>query len=147
MLRRARFGNCDDITIADGPGQRDSGCRAIMCRTDTCERGIAQQASARAAERGIGHHRYAVPLAPWQQVMLDAAITEVVEDLIGRTPIAMRNTEKIFHVTELEVGHAPGADLPRRAQTLERRHNAGEIGVSTWPVQQVEIEMISAETG
>src|SRR5712691_7516652 len=79
--------------------------------------------------------------------MLDAAITEVVEDLIGRTPIAMCNTEEIFHVTDLEVGHAPGANLPRRAQIFERRHNDGEIGVSTWPVQQVEIEIISPETG
>src|SRR5712691_11877926 len=51
MLRQARFGNCDDITIADGPGQRDSSCRAIMWSTDTCKRGIAQQASACAAER------------------------------------------------------------------------------------------------
>src|SRR5947208_12406161 len=74
-------------------------------------------------------------------------MTEVVEDLIGGTPIAVRNTEETFHFTDREVGHAPGANLPRRAQTFERRHSVGEIGVSTWPVQQVEIEMISAETG
>src|SRR6516165_1284145 len=79
--------------------------------------------------------------------MLDIAIAEVVEDLIGRAAIAVCNTEEVFHVTDLEVGHAPGVNLPRCAQSFECRHNAGEIGISTWPVQQIEIEMIRAETG
>jgi hypothetical protein len=39
------------------------------------------------------------------------------------------------------------ASLPSRAQTFERRHNAGEVGDPIRPVQQVEIEIISAETG
>src|SRR5215831_1796 len=81
MLGRAGFGNCNDLTIADGPGQRDSGCRATMGGADTCKRGVAQQASAGAAERRVGHHRHAVLLAPWQQITLDAAIVEVIKDL------------------------------------------------------------------
>src|SRR5215469_1317695 len=78
--------------------------------------------------------------------MLDAAIAEVIKHLIGRAAIAVWNTEKVFHVIDLEVGHAPGANLRRRAQAFERCDNAGELSVPTWPVQQVEIEMISAET-
>ena len=35
-----------------------------------------------AAEWRISHHRHAVPLAPWQQVTLYAAITETVRKLI-----------------------------------------------------------------
>ena len=40
---------------------------------------------------------------------------DVVRDLIGRAAIAVWNTEEVFHVADLEVGHAPGANLPRRA--------------------------------
>src|ERR1700680_4063079 len=115
MRRRTGFGNCNDVTVADGPGQRASGWRATMCCANTCKRGITQQAGAGAAERRIGHYRHAVPLAPWQQVMLDAAAADVVSNLIGRAAIAVGNTEEVFHVTDLEVGHAPGANLPRRA--------------------------------
>jgi hypothetical protein len=32
-------------------------------------------------------------------------------------------------------------------QTFKRRYNAGKVGISTWPVQQVKIEMVGAETG
>ena len=54
---------------------------------------------------------------------------------------------KVFHVADCEVGHAPGTNFARRAQIFEPDHNSGEISVRTWPVQQIEIEMISAETG
>ena len=37
------------------------------------------------------------------------------EKLIGRViAIAVWNTEKVFHVADFEVGHAPGANRPRR---------------------------------
>src|SRR6516162_10767187 len=78
--------------------------------------------------------------------MLDVAIAEIIKDLIGRAAIAVWNTQEVLHVADLEVGHAPGVNLPGRAQAFERPHNAGELSVPTWPVQQVEIEMISAET-
>src|SRR6516165_2327181 len=93
----------------------------------------------------MGHHRHAVPLAPWQQVRLDVAIAEIIKDLIGRAAIAVWNTQEGLHVADLGVGHAPGVNLPGRAQAFERPHNAGELSVPSWPVQQVEIEMISAE--
>src|SRR6266516_6031713 len=89
MRRRTGFGNCNDVTVADGPSQRDGGCRATMCCANMYKRGITQQADAGAAERRIGHHRHAVLLAPWQQVMLDAAAADVVSDLIGRAAIAV----------------------------------------------------------
>src|SRR3954453_17218108 len=108
---------------------------------------MAQQAGAGATERRIGHHRDAVPLAPGQQVALDSTATEVVKYLIGRAAIAARNAEQGFHVADLEVGHAPGADLPRRFETFEPRHNGGEISVPSWPMQQVEVQVIGAEPG
>src|SRR5215475_13059630 len=106
------FGNCNDVTAADSPGQRNGGCRATVCRANTCKRGITQQAGAGAAERRIGHHRHAVLLTPWKQVMFNAAVVEVVKDLIGRAAIALWDTEQIFHLAHGEVRHAPGTYLP-----------------------------------
>ena len=91
MRDRTRFGNCNDVTAADGPGKRNSGCRAVVCCANTCKRGITQQIGAGATERRIGHHRHAVPLAPWQPFMFNAAVLEAVRDLIGRAAIALRN--------------------------------------------------------
>src|ERR1035441_7591958 len=111
MHRRAGFWNCDNGTAADGPGQRDRGRRATVCCADTCKRGVTQQAVA--AERSIGHHRHAALLAPWQQIILNSAAVDVVKDLIGRAAVGVWNTEEVFHVSNFEVGYAPGANLPR----------------------------------
>jgi hypothetical protein len=146
MRYGTRFGNCNGVTAADGPGQRNSGCRATVCCTNTCKHRIAQQAGAGAAEWRIGHHRHAVLLAPRQQVMFNAAVADVVRDLISRAAIALSNTEQVFQVSDLEVGHAPGANLPCRAQIFKSLHDAGEVGDPIWPVQQIEIEMIRTET-
>ena len=85
------------------------------CCADTYKRGITQQAGTGSAERRVSHHRHAVLLAPWQQVTLYAAVAEAVRELISRAAIAFWNTEQIFHVADLEVGHTPGANPSRRA--------------------------------
>ena len=55
VRRGAGFGNCNDVTAADGPGQRD-GCRRATARSaNLCKHGITQQPGAGAAERRIGH--------------------------------------------------------------------------------------------
>ena len=64
------------------------------------------------AERCIGHHRHATLLAPGQEVILNAAVAEIVQDLIGRAAVAVGNTEEVLHVTDCEVGDAPGANFP-----------------------------------
>src|SRR5262249_35323882 len=61
--------------------------------------------------------------------------------------IALRNTEEVFHVLDREVGHAPGPSLPGRAQIFERLHDMGKVGHAVGPVQQIQIEIIRAETG
>src|ERR1019366_3539032 len=113
MRGRAGFWNCDNVTAADGPGQRDRGRRATVCRTDTCKRRVMRQAGT--AEGSIGHHRHAALLAPWQQIILNAAAADVVTNLIGRAAVAVWNMEEVFHVADFKVGHTPGANLPRRA--------------------------------
>ena len=52
---------------------------------------------------------------PWQQIMFDVAVTEVVRDLISGTTITLWNMEQLFQVTDIEVGHAPRAYLPSHA--------------------------------
>src|ERR1700726_4393493 len=115
MRHRTGFGNCNDVAVADGPGQRNSGCRATVCCADTCKRGITQQAGTGAAERRISHHRHAVLLAPWQQVMFYAPVAEAVRELSSRAAIAFWNTAHVSHVAHLEIGHAPDANLLPRA--------------------------------
>src|SRR5262249_28796449 len=122
MRYGTRFGNCNDVTAADGPGERNSGCRAIVCCANTCKRcantckrGITQQIGAGATEWRIGHHRHTVPLAPRQQSTFDAAVPDVVKHLISRAAIALWNMEQVFEVSDLKVGHPPGANLPCRA--------------------------------
>src|SRR5262245_40301609 len=115
MLHRAGFGNCNDITVADGPGQSNSGCRACMRRTDTDKRGITQQLGAGAAKRRISHHRHAVPPAPREQVTLNAPVPATVRQLTSRPATALSNTEEILHIADLEIGNAPRANLSRRA--------------------------------
>jgi hypothetical protein len=65
-----------------------------MCRGNSLKNGIAQQAGAEATKRRIGHHRHAVPFAPWQEVAFNAAAAEVVKDLIGRAAIALCNVKR-----------------------------------------------------
>src|SRR5262245_39640782 len=113
MRHRAGFGNCNDITVADGPGQSNSGRRAAMRCTDTFKRRITQQLGAGAAEGGISHHRHAVALAPWEQVTFNAPVPDTVRELISRATIALWNTEEIFHIADLEIGDAPRANLSR----------------------------------
>src|SRR5215472_17434642 len=112
--------NCNDVTAADGPGQRNSGCRATVCCANTCKRGITQQAGGGAAEWRIGHHRHAVLLAPWQQVMFDAAVADVVRDLISRTAIAFWNTEQVLHVADLIA--RPAEPWPNAGITVPSRN-------------------------
>jgi hypothetical protein len=52
-------------------------------------------------------------LAPWQQVMFNAAVAEIVRDLIGGTAIAIGNIEKVLHVPDLEIGKTLKFEAPR----------------------------------
>src|SRR4029453_9641298 len=116
-----------------------------MRRSNPCKCGITQQFGAGAAEGRVSHHRHAVPFAPWKQVTLNAPVANAVRELISRTAIALWNTEETFHVADLEIGDAPSANFSRVKQFFKRGHNAGEVSDPSWPVQQIEIEMVGAE--
>ena len=84
-------------------------------------------------------------LAPWEKITLNGAIIETVRDLIRRASITVWDTEESFHLASVEVGHALSWNFPRRAQLFETRYNVGELGVGDWRVQQIEIEIVSAD--
>src|SRR5215472_8591480 len=86
-------------------------------------------------------------LAPWQQLIFNGTVADVVRDLIGRAEIAVWNMEELLHVPDAEVGHTPGPNLPRRAETFERRDNDGQVGAPISPVREVKIQVFSPETG
>ena len=65
---------------------------------NACKNGIAQQAAVGTAERRIGHQRHVMLLAPWQQVMFNAAVAEIVRNLIGGAAIAI-GTWKRFSIS------------------------------------------------
>ena len=93
----------------------------------------------------IRHHRQIVLLAPWEKITLNGAIIETVRDPIRRASITVWDTEESFHLASVEVGHALSWNFPRRAQLFETRYNVGELGVGDWRVQQIEIEIVSAD--
>ena len=118
-----------------------------MCGANACKNGITQQAAVGAAERRISHHRHAMLLAPWQQVMFNAAVAEVVRNLISGAAISLLSTEQTFHVANRKIGHTPGPNLSCRTQIFKGRHNTREVGNPIWPMQETKIEMVSPETG
>src|SRR5215471_8194656 len=46
-----------------------------------------------------------MPFTPWQQVVFDPAVAEVVMNLIGSAAITLRNTEQSFHLGDCEIGY------------------------------------------
>ena len=94
---------------------RRSGRRATVSGTDLRERAVGYQGAILATEWRIRHDRQIVMRAPRSKVTLNTSAVEAVRNLIGRTAIAVGNTEEIFHLVNVKVGDAPSFDFPRRA--------------------------------
>src|SRR6478672_5861416 len=116
-----------------------------MCVANTRKRWIAQQRTVRASEWRIGHYRYCVLRAPWQQVMFNGAVSETVRNLICCAGMAVRNVQKPLHVADIEIGDAPGANLSLRTQILKSRYHARKVGNPIWPMQQVKVDISQSQ--
>ena len=81
MLGRAGFGNRNDITTADGPGERDSSCRAPML-----QRRYVQARGSRGSrrhnhcadrrERRAKRHPKSIEFAPVQQLLVHPSLSD-----------------------------------------------------------------------
>src|SRR5579864_7311123 len=99
---RARFGNCDDASTADDPGQRNGSRRAVVRCADLRKSAITHDEMTLATEGRVSHHWHMVLRAPGQKVMLDTTVSETVRDLIGCATMAVWNSEQRFHLRHVE---------------------------------------------
>ena len=86
-----------------------------MAGADLRQRVITDYEVMVAAERRVRHDRQVVLFAPRQNIALNVTAVETVRDLIGGAALAVWNAEEIFHLADVEIGYAPGANFPRRA--------------------------------
>ncbi|MNC90056.1 hypothetical protein D3C83_61020 [compost metagenome] len=79
-----------------------------------------------------------------EQIVLDATARQVIEDLIDDAARAAMRRQQLFHLANVEVAHAPVADLTGRAQVLEAADRLRQR-VMRRPMQQVKIDAIGAQ--
>ena len=90
------------------------GRRATACGTDLRERAVGYQAAILTTEWRIRHDWQIVLRAPSQKVTLNTSVVEAVRNLVGRTAIAVGDTEESFHLVNVKVGYAPSFDFSCR---------------------------------
>lgn len=95
-------------------------------------------------ERRIGDDGHAMPFAPRDHGVLDRAFLQMIEHLIaGDLPLAC-DGKQLVEIVLIEIADAPGTDLSRRDEFVERRDRFLErIGAA--PVQQIAVEVIGTE--
>src|SRR5271170_3470861 len=144
VRRVARLRDRADAVLPQYPRQGHLRRRgASVSRGDGLERRMAQQPAL--FDRRIGHDRQAALPGPGQQVVLDPAAGGVVEHLIGRGRVAATKIGELLHVVDVEIADAPATDLARGDQPLERVESFLERDIAA-PVQEIEVDLIDAET-
>ena len=79
-----------------------------------------------------------------QQVVLDAAPREVIEHLVGRGGAAAGKRRQLRHVGDVEIAHAPVADLAGLLQAGERLDGFVQRRAAA-PVQQIKVDAVGVE--
>ncbi|MCY1507879.1 hypothetical protein D9M68_421680 [compost metagenome] len=141
-VRRTGLGDRDHAGTGFEEGKRDLRWRRLMRLGDVDEIRMAEQPAF--VERRIGHDRDATLLTPGQKVEFDAAAREVVEHLVDRDVLSVRHRKQFLHVVDVEIRHAPGADLAGLFQRLEGGDGFGEW-IAAAPVQEIEVDMVDTE--
>src|SRR5205823_7046326 len=143
VLRRARLRDRDHSILPKRPGQGHLCRRRPMPNGDPLHSLVSQQS--RLFDGRICHDGYIALATPWEQIELDAATAQVVQDLIARDGRTSPRRQDLVHVREFKVAHTPVADLSlldelrKGADRLMKRRAIA-------PVQEVEVKMIGAET-
>src|SRR6185437_3712595 len=144
--RIAGLGNADQIGCAHAPGDRDlRGTRATRA-PESLEQRMARKAAA--TQRRVGHRENGMLALPGQQIELDAARLQAVEELIalrgtGKSQARLRLTPAL-QILQREVADPKVTDEPAFAQLRQRPQ-----GLVEWmrpgPVQQVQIQVAAAQ--
>ena len=96
-------------------------------------------------DRRIGDDRPMALPHPWDQVPLDAAALEVVEDFVRNDALqALLEPRELREVFDVEVADAGVADLLRAEQRVETRERLLERNVAA-PVQEIQVDAIGSE--
>src|SRR5207245_6783659 len=83
---------------------------------------------------------------PGEEIPLDAAAFEVVEDLVRHEALkAALDPGELLHVVDVEVAHTRVANLLRFEEILESRQRLFERHVAA-PVKEVEVDVLDIET-
>src|SRR5439155_17028129 len=111
--------------------------------------GIQDRMSVREQTLVDGRVRYdrAMPPAhPGQEIPLDAAAFEVVEDLVRHDALeAALDLCELLHVVDVEVAHARVTDLLRLEEIVEFRQRFLQGHVAA-PMKQIEVDRLDIET-
>src|SRR5262245_59982680 len=109
MRRVARTWDRANTVFPQHPGERHLRRGGVMPRSDGAEHRVSEDPPL--LDRGIGHDWHSAALAPWQQIVFDAAVFQIVEHLVRAHFAAARNVDETLHVGEVEVTDPPVADL------------------------------------
>ncbi len=138
-----RFRNRDDVRGTQQPASASCAGVAPSAPGDRRELRLAQQRAL--SQRRVRHHRNPALAQPRQQLPFDAALAQVVEDLVGRAVPAVGQRDELAHVGDVEVRHAPAHDLAVARAAARTRRPFPPSGIAPAPVQQIEIEAIGAQ--
>ena len=59
-------------------------------------------------ERAVGDDRQAVPFAPGDDLVLDRAFLQMVEDLVACDPARTGDVQSIIEIGNVEIAYTPG---------------------------------------
>jgi hypothetical protein len=118
VRRRPRLRDRAHAVLPEDPRERHLRGRGVVTVGDPAQRGVPSESAL--LDRRVRHDRDPVGAAPGQQVELDPAPREVVEDLVDlRVRPFGRDAEELLHVRHVEVADAPGQDLPGLDELVE----------------------------
>ena len=72
-------------------------------------------------ERRIRNHGHTVPLAPWDDRVLNRALLQMVEHLVAGDPAFSCQCAYLLEIVDIEITDAPGTDFSGTDQFLESR--------------------------
>src|SRR5579864_8405 len=96
-------------------------------------------------KRAVSYHGYAMLFAPWQHMVFDGSLFQMIENLIARHAVFASDGRDFFKIWHVEVAHAPGNDLSLLLQLLESANRTLQRMRSA-PMQEIAIQTIGLET-